>query len=656
MGNYNCKECLDKDYSVMNEMLLNTSSYNKETNQENLRNTRSERIKVLKTNNSDKEIINLEENNQSSKVSSQSPITKTKKQKNFSHNILRKEEKDNNILLKNELNKIKEMNNVSKNLNQKKLTNNKNQDDFNKIIESQRKQIIAQEKIIAEYKNKQSLLEEQKKILEQTQKKIQEQQFLLNEQYIENKKTYMVHPPFPYEGENNFKYGGAPEIKTSQTDMINSNSKQKIVVSKSTPKLKIKTGKKNFNQNYNNNINNINMNIPDIKKFERTQVIKPNFINFNKIMKEKENEHPEKWEENKENQIEENDNYERVDDNDLEEENKILRYSHPQSKRFKIETYEPIEPGNKNENDEVINNINNLFENKDIILEPRDSTKLSLRKAVIPKSNLPEKNINKERYSKKKKKESGPKDNNQAQTGININFRGTFENENINKKSIKKNDIEHIMNFNQLGPRDSRRKEEIEFSYNLKKENNKKNNNNSNNTPFILSNEDIIRQNFNNNINDNDNEEINEVLIQQQEQFNNENLFQNNNIYFSNEYNINNNQQESPKFNSKYNEDINTTDKNTENYGPYLTQFNDINTAMPTIPFIYNDNDPEKQFSQTLNDVYRPNLNNIDNGLNNLGIIENNDINNNNIENPLMYSVDKINTNFYENKNEFYQE
>ena len=652
MGNYNCKECLDKDYSVMNEMLLNTSSYNKETNQENLRNTRSERIKVLKTNNSDKEIINLEENNQSSKVSSQSPITKTKKQKNFSHNILRKEEKDNNILLKNELNKIKEMNNVSKNLNQKKLTNNKNQDDFNKIIESQRKQIIAQEKIIAEYKNKQSLLEEQKKILEQTQKKIQEQQFLLNEQYIENKKTYMVHPPFPYEGENNFKYGGAPEIKTSQTDMINSNSKQKIVVSKSTPKLKIKTGKKNLNQNYNNNINNINMNIPDIKKFERTQVIKPNFINFNKIMKEKENEHPEKWEENKENQIEENDNYERVDDNDLEEENKILRYSHPQSKRFKIETYEPIEPGNKNENDEVINNINNLFENKDIILEPRDSTKLSLRKAVIPKSNLPEKNINKERYSKKKKKESGPKDNNQAQTGININFRGTFENENINKKSIKKNDIEHIMNFNQLGPRDSRRKEEIEFSYNLKKENNK----NNNNIPFILSNEDIIRQNFNNNINDNDNEEINEVLIQQQEQFNNENLFQNNNIYFSNEYNINNNQQESPKFNSKYNEDINTTDKNTENYGPYLTQFNDINTAMPTIPFIYNDNDPEKQFSQTLNNVYRPNLNNIDNGLNNLGIIENNDINNNNIENPLMYSVDKINTNFYENKNEFYQE
>ena len=139
MGNYNCKECIDKDYSVMNEMLLNnTSSYNRETNQENLRNTRSESIKVLKSNNPDKEIINLEENNQLSHTSSH--LTKSKNQKNFSQNILRKEERDNNILLKNELNKIKEINNDSKNLNQKNLTNNKNQADFNKIIESQRQQ------------------------------------------------------------------------------------------------------------------------------------------------------------------------------------------------------------------------------------------------------------------------------------------------------------------------------------------------------------------------------------------------------------------------------------------------------------------------------------------------------------------------------------
>ena len=197
------------------------------------------------------------------------------------------------------------------------------------------------------------------------------------------------------------------------------------------------------------------------------------------------------------------------------------------------------------------------------------------------------------------------------------------------------------MNIKQIGPRDSRRKGEYEFNYNLTEPNN----NEKNDIPFIISNEHIIGQNFNNrnnnNINNNDNEEINEVLIQQQEQFNDaNNIFQTNNIYFSNEYNFNSNQ-ESPKFNSKYNEDITKTDRNSETYGPYLNQYNDINAVIPTIPFIYNDNQ-EQEMSQTLNDIYRPNLNNIDAGLNNFGIVENN-----NMDNPLMYSVDKINTNFF---------
>ena len=406
MGNYNCKECLDRDSTVMNEMLLNTNSFNGETDQENLRNTRSERLKVLKSNNIDKEIINLEENNPPSKVSPKFNLDKSKNQKNFSHKILRKEERDNNILLKNELNKIKEMNNDTKNLNQKKLTNDKNQDDINKIIESQRKKIIAQEKIIEEYKNKQSLLEEQKKILEQTKKKIIEQQSLIDENYIENKKTYMDHPPsYPYIIKNNFKQDDIQQIKMSQTDMINSNSGRKIIVSKSTPKLKVKTDIKNNNQNF----NNISMNLQEIKKFERTQVIKPNIMNFNKIMRDNEqNDHQEKWEENDENQIEENDNYERVEDKDLDEDNKILRYSNQQSNRFKIETYEPTEPGNKNENDDVINNLNDLFENKEIVFEPRDSTKLSLRKAVIPKPNYTDKknSNNKNLFNKKNKKKN----------------------------------------------------------------------------------------------------------------------------------------------------------------------------------------------------------------------------------------------------------
>ena len=645
MGNYNCKECLDRDNSVINEMLLNANS----SDQENLRNTRSDRLKVLKSNNVENEIINLEENNQLSKNSSQLQKSKLKNKKNSSHKILRKEERDNNILLKNELNKIKQMNNSVNNLNQKKLTNNDNADDISELIESQRKQIMAQEKIIEEYKNKQSILEEQRKQLELTRKKIIDEQLsLLNEQKIKNKKTNQV-----FKNKNNSNKQNFPEIKASPTDMNminNSNSKQKIIVSKSTPKLKIKTAVKNINNEINDNINNINinnMNFPNIKKFERTQVIRPNFLNLKKLIKENETS-PEKMEENNETQIEENDNYERVEDNEEDEDNKLFRYSHPQSKRFKIETYEPTEPGNKIENEEGLNDINDLFENKDIFLEPRDSTKLSLRKAVIPKPNYSEKNKNKELFDKKKKKETGPRDSGQN-TGININFRGTFENENLNnlnivnsnKKSAKKKDINKVMNIKQIGPRDSRRKGEYEFNYNLTEPNN----NDKNDIPFIISNEHIIGQNFNNgnnnNINNNDNEEINEVLIQQQEQFNDaNNIFQTNNIYFSNEYNFNSNQ-ESPKFNSKYNEDITKTNRNSETYGPYLNQYNDINAVIPTIPFIYNDNQ-EQEMSQTLNDIYRPNLNNIDAGLNNFGIVENN-----NMDNPLMYSVDKINTNFF---------
>ena len=349
MGNYNCKECLDRDNSVINEMLLNANS----SDQENLRNTRSDRLKVLKSNNVENEIINLEENNQLSKNSSQLQKSKLKNKKNSSHKILRKEERDNNILLKNELNKIKQMNNSVNNLNQKKLTNNDNADDISELIESQRKQIIAQEKIIEEYKNKQSILEEQRKQLELTRKKIIDEQLsLLNEQKIKNKKTNQV-----FKNKNNSNKQNFPEIKTSPTDMNminNSNSKQKIIVSKSTPKLKIKTAVKNINNEINDNINNINinnMNFPNIKKFERTQVIKPNFLNLKKLIKENETS-PEKMEENNETQIEENDNYERVEDNEEDEDNKLFRYSHPQSKRFKIETYEPTEPGNKIENEE----------------------------------------------------------------------------------------------------------------------------------------------------------------------------------------------------------------------------------------------------------------------------------------------------------------
>ena len=113
---------------------------------------------------------------------------------------------------------------------------------------------------------------------------------------------------------NNF-----PKIKQSQT--TTRNIKKKLSISKSTPKLKIKKVLQKTDLPY----NNINPNmIPfQLNQFEKTLILKPSFNNF---------------EEN----LEENDNYERVDE--FDEENEYLMNSNQnyQSKKFKIETYEPI--------------------------------------------------------------------------------------------------------------------------------------------------------------------------------------------------------------------------------------------------------------------------------------------------------------------------
>ena len=151
MGNLNCKECFGRDSSFKNEMLLAKISNNNQFDQNISRNRRDDQLKVLKL----KEIENHINNERN--INSIPP----KKQKKVSYNTLRKEERDNNNLLKTELNKIREIN-----------VDKSNSDDLSKIIESQKEKIIAQEKIIEEYKYKQNLLEKWQEQLEQTQTKI----------------------------------------------------------------------------------------------------------------------------------------------------------------------------------------------------------------------------------------------------------------------------------------------------------------------------------------------------------------------------------------------------------------------------------------------------------------------------------------------------
>lgn len=585
MGNLNCKECFGRDSSFKNEMLLAKISNNNQFDQNISRNRRDDQLKVLKL----KEIEN-HINNERNINSIPPKLFESKKQKKVSYNTLRKEERDNNNLLKTELNKIREIN-----------VDKSNSDDLSKIIESQKEKIIAQEKLIEEYKYKQNLLEKWQEQLEQTQTKIREQQSLLNLQGIENNKTYMI----PYITQNDEDIENNEIIKTSPTDMTG--YKKKLLPSKSTPKLQI--GVRNIKNDYN---------FLNLDKFERTLETKSNFNN-------------ERIYQNDEGQIEENDNYERVDDFDEEDDDKINQQR--QSQRFKIETYEPIEVGNKNENDEIIKDYK---KNENLFLEPRDSTKLNQKKGSIPKSNYNKKNT-KKIYDKMNKRDKGPRDS--GNSGIKINFRGTFENKNMNNINI--------------GPRDSKRKNDNELNYNM----------DNIEIPYIIDNNDVIGKNKIKNNNDDD--EVKEVLIEQQEQFNNEqknmNIFKNNNnIYIPNDYFFNQ-QQESPKFNSRYNESMNSSMQNEENiemkteigkyrnaetYGPYLNEADDINVVISADHINYNgDNQGQEQINKELDNEYY--INNI----NDVEIIDNN-----NTDNPLIYDDNKINMNFFNNKNEYYQE
>ena len=585
MGDLNCKECFGRDSSFKNEMLLAKISNNNQFDQNISRNRRDDQLKVLKL----KEIEN-HINNERNINGIPPKLFESKKQKKVSYNTLRKEERDNNNLLKTELNKIREIN-----------VDKSNSDDLSKIIESQKEKIIAQEKLIEEYKYKQNLLEKWQEQLEQTQTKIREQQSLLNLQGIENNKTYMI----PYITQNDEDIENNEIIKTSPTDMTG--YKKKLMPSKSTPKLQI--GIRNIKNDYN---------FLNLDKFERTLETKSNFNN-------------ERIYQNDEGQIEENDNYERVDDFDEEDDDKINQQR--QSQRFKIETYEPIEVGNKNENDEIIKDYK---KNENLFLEPRDSTKLNQKKGSIPKSNYNKKNT-KKIYDKMNKRDKGPRDS--GNSGIKINFRGTFENKNMNNINI--------------GPRDSKRKNDNEFNYNM----------DNIEIPYIIDNNDVIGKNKIKNNNDDD--EVKEVLIEQQEQFNNEqknmNIFKNNNnIYIPNDYFFNQ-QQESPKFNSRYNESMNSSMQNEENiemkteigkyrnaetYGPYLNEADDINVVISADHINYNrDNQGQEQINKELDNEYY---------INNINDVE--VIDNNNTGNPLIYDDNKINMNFFNNKNEYYQD
>ena len=263
MGNYNCRECLDKDITSINELLINNKeNSNINNNKEIARNSRTERLKsiqlkkVNKDNNNNKKEMNNDQNSLLNKMKNENNIYQIK------YNDLIKEERDNNILLKKELNKINNIkitnspeqklnqvdeketsahnqnNNLNKNDigNLKKRSNSEmNSNEQQKLIELQKEQILAQQKIIEQYKKQQLLYEQQQLQLQKAKSKIKEQQNQLQSQKHESPNIRILsHSEF--DNKKNVLKSNQSYTKKRTQNKNKPKQQQKISYSKSTPK------------------------------------------------------------------------------------------------------------------------------------------------------------------------------------------------------------------------------------------------------------------------------------------------------------------------------------------------------------------------------------------------------------------------------------
>ena len=126
MGNYNCQECVSKEVNIINELLLDTNIFSSDESQ----------IEETKTFESKKKPKKIKQ------ITSQVDIKKLMENKDLSEDQKRFVEK---IINKNSIDLY--------------LKNIEKQEEQKNIIEKQKEQIIAQQKIIEEYKLKQIVFE-----------------------------------------------------------------------------------------------------------------------------------------------------------------------------------------------------------------------------------------------------------------------------------------------------------------------------------------------------------------------------------------------------------------------------------------------------------------------------------------------------------------
>lgn len=455
MGNYNCQECIDKEVNILNELLLKNNIFSNDSiEQDNANLTQISHIKNIN----------------SSKDDLRKALKKTnlsEKQKNFAQKILNENiddssdlEEDNNIIKL----RVEKNNKTDENINNNN-ENDKINEEHEKIIEDQKEQILEQEKIIEDYKIKQLLLEEQqiklkeeeeylKKQIEQAQKN---EEGTNDEQQQEN---------FEELGINNLE---SPKIENENGEYFENEENNEQIID---------------NQEQENNENENEM------VHEQISVINPennsiNFLTQNLHQKNIENEEEKKYMEEEESlniqpqQIINYNNYIQYQNQIQQQYNEgiELRHKQPQhhqSQRFKVETYEPIEQVNKNNDDNDIDETN-INENEDVNLyekikknsiEPRDNIKSNRRKSIPKKDEEDINDINNYiNYVQEKVvlRERIPKDN--EKSNINYKYKISFEEE--NKMNFRNR--EEKENIKKTGPLDSKRSD-LEQKFN-KKEN-----------------------------------------------------------------------------------------------------------------------------------------------------------------------------------------
>ena len=744
MGNYNCRECLNNDITSINELLINNrENPNSQNNQEIARNTRTELLKSIqmkKVNNdkdNDKDNAKMEMNNSKDQ---KSLLNKMKNENNINrnkYNDLIKEERDNNILLKTELNKLNNINitnSPEKILNQKDekepnahnqnnginiKNNNKNDNSFEnlkrrsnsemnlneqqKLIELQKEQILAQQKIIEQYKKQQLLFEQQQLQLQKAKSKIKDQKNQIQSQKHESPNIRIISPPGIDNKKNVLKSNQSYTKKGNQNKNNPIQQQMKISYSKSSPKpfatnknlLKQKLSGDDTEQiKDKHNSQDFPDHIIQQKKLPKTQIKKQEVEEKKEYQKnnQKRKKNQEYEEQIEENQIEQIENYERIEDEDEdEEEDEDVNLAY-KSQKFKIETYEPIEQISKNDNIDIYdNNANsNIFNNENIYgnnnakLEPKNSLRLNNQKLFIQKQT--NKNSGKEINLKlqKKKKENGPIDSDKNNS-IEFNFRGTFEEKRLNNERIFDK-----MNIKESGPRDSQKR---------KKESKHENENDNINEPQsqnvyqpqnyplntnelkyfnnqnIESQEDIAngiinKENFfmnnlekteilpinnyfqeqfgqniyQNNIfttpelspeKQNDLSKFNELFDSQKSNFFNKqnDNFKNDNININN----NNNSIQKNEYDANEIENENQLDRNAVSLSPYLNEVENLNLYMSTGPVIAHNDIPNKK---SYNNVF------LEEQLNQNKLFDIN-ASDRDRDNPLVYSVDDGNMNYY---------